>query len=170
MSRVAPHHAVPTAPRSPAAERHTGIESWEVPEVSVEDGGEALAESFLDFEHRDGRTGRFYSQYDDYFVRLTPQSIGALLDAARVCNSNGVLDVATGPGYVAGAAAARAATVAGVHRVPVLAVLAIATKPGRAFITSGWNGPAAPAAQPGVRRLKRCDAGYSGCDASHAPL
>ena len=41
------------------------------------------------------------------------EAYGALLDAARVGSSDSVLDVATGPGHVAGAAAARAARVVG---------------------------------------------------------
>jgi ubiquinone/menaquinone biosynthesis C-methylase UbiE len=52
--------------------------------------------------------------YQDAFGTLTTQAIGPLLDAARVGPGVRVLDVATGPGYVAGAAAQRGATVVGV--------------------------------------------------------
>lgn len=52
--------------------------------------------------------------YQDAFGALTTQAIEPLLDAARVGPGVRVLDVATGPGYVAAAAAARRATVVGV--------------------------------------------------------
>lgn len=54
------------------------------------------------------------ARYDDAFADLTPQAAGPLLDAARVGRGTVVLDVATGPGYVAAAAAARGASVVGV--------------------------------------------------------
>lgn len=73
-----------------------------------------MAESFRDFEHRGWDDPEVCSQYDDYFARLTTQSIAALLEAVRIGGSDSVLDVATGPGYVAGAAASRAARVVGV--------------------------------------------------------
>jgi ubiquinone/menaquinone biosynthesis C-methylase UbiE len=72
-----------------------------------------MAETFRDFEHRGWEDAAVCAQYDDYFERLTTQSIGALLDAVRVGSSDTVLDVATGPGYVAGVAASRAARVVG---------------------------------------------------------
>jgi SAM-dependent methyltransferase len=52
--------------------------------------------------------------YHDAFGGLTTQAIGPLLDAARVGPGLYVLDVATGPGYVAAAAAKRGAKVVGV--------------------------------------------------------
>jgi ubiquinone/menaquinone biosynthesis C-methylase UbiE len=51
--------------------------------------------------------------YHDAFGSLTTQTIGPLLDATRVGPGVRVLDVATGPGYVASAAAQRGATVVG---------------------------------------------------------
>ena len=72
-----------------------------------------MAESFRDFEHRGWENPEVCAQYDDYFSRLTTQSIGALLDAVRIGSSDSLLDVATGPGYAAGAAASRAARVVG---------------------------------------------------------
>jgi ubiquinone/menaquinone biosynthesis C-methylase UbiE len=71
-----------------------------------------MAESFRDFEYRGWESAA--SQYHDHFSRLTTQSIAALLDAVRLGHSDSVLDVATGAGYVAGAAASRAARVVGV--------------------------------------------------------
>src|SRR5262249_58953036 len=47
--------------------------------------------------------------YHDGFGTLTVQAIGPLLDAAGVGFGISVLDVATGPGYVAAAAARRGA-------------------------------------------------------------
>jgi ubiquinone/menaquinone biosynthesis C-methylase UbiE len=52
--------------------------------------------------------------YQDAFGTLTTQAIGPLLDAAHVRPGVRVLDVATGPGYVAAAAAQRGAAVVGV--------------------------------------------------------
>jgi SAM-dependent methyltransferase len=51
--------------------------------------------------------------YQDGFGALTTQAVGPLLDAARVGPGVRVLDVATGPGYVAAAAARRGAAVVG---------------------------------------------------------
>ena len=51
--------------------------------------------------------------YQDAFGTLTTQAIGPLLDAVRVGPGVRVLDVATGPGYVAGAAALRGARIVG---------------------------------------------------------
>jgi ubiquinone/menaquinone biosynthesis C-methylase UbiE len=52
--------------------------------------------------------------YHDAFARLTTQVIPALLDAAGVRRGTRLLDVATGPGYVADAAAQRGAEVLGI--------------------------------------------------------
>ena len=52
--------------------------------------------------------------YQDAFGSLTTQAVGPLLDAAAVGPGVRVLDVATGPGYVAAAAAGRGATVVGI--------------------------------------------------------
>ena len=52
--------------------------------------------------------------YQDAFGTLTIQAVEPLLDAARVGPGVRVLDVATGPGYAAGVAARRGASVVGV--------------------------------------------------------
>ena len=52
--------------------------------------------------------------YHDHFASLTPQAVGPLLDAAGVGRGLLVLDVATGPGYAAAAAARRGADVVGI--------------------------------------------------------
>src|SRR5262245_39510839 len=70
-------------------------------------------ESFRDFEHAGWADLNVCTSYDENFSSLTIQSIGPLLDAARVTVGNRVLDVATGPGHTAGAALARGADVTG---------------------------------------------------------
>ena len=67
------------------------------------------AEAFRRFEHEGWE--KLPDAYDRAFAALTSQSVGPLLDAARVGKGTKVLDVATGPGYVAAAAVARGAEV-----------------------------------------------------------
>ncbi|HEX5082551.1 MAG TPA: methyltransferase domain-containing protein [Blastocatellia bacterium] len=52
--------------------------------------------------------------YNDHFGSLTSQTIDPLLDAAKVEQNTSLLDLATGPGYVAAAARRRGANVIGV--------------------------------------------------------
>src|SRR3954470_1302731 len=52
--------------------------------------------------------------YDGFFGRITPRLVEPLLEAAAVRSGTRVLDVATGPGYVAARAAERGAAVVGV--------------------------------------------------------
>src|SRR5262245_61094969 len=66
---------------------------------------------FHDFEHRGWE--EVARRYDGAWAAVTVQSIDPLLDSARVERGNDVLDVACGPGYVAGAARARGANVIG---------------------------------------------------------
>src|SRR4051794_1714706 len=54
------------------------------------------------------------SGYEDFFGPITTRLVGPLLDAAEVGRGTRVLDVASGPGYVATAAAERGASVLGV--------------------------------------------------------
>jgi SAM-dependent methyltransferase len=69
-------------------------------------------EAFRAFEHAGWQ--EVAAVYDHTFESLTTQTIPALLDAANVRHGSHVLDVATGPGYVARAAFERGAHVAGV--------------------------------------------------------
>jgi SAM-dependent methyltransferase len=69
------------------------------------------AEAFRTFEH-DGWQ-RAAEHYVGAFGTVTPQTIAPLLDAAGAAPATRVLDVATGPGFVAAAAAARGARVVG---------------------------------------------------------
>jgi SAM-dependent methyltransferase len=65
--------------------------------------------SFREFEHAGWE--KLPARYHDAFGALTTQCIGALLDA--VSPGRKLLDVASGPGYVAAAAAARGCQVTG---------------------------------------------------------
>jgi SAM-dependent methyltransferase len=67
--------------------------------------------AFHDFEHAGWQ--RAAEHYPDTFGTLTAQTTEPLLKSAGLRSGMRVLDVATGPGYVAGAAAARGATVVG---------------------------------------------------------
>jgi SAM-dependent methyltransferase len=62
--------------------------------------------------------------YEDFFGPITPRLVDPLLDAAGVDRRAGVLDVASGPGYVAAAAAERGAFVIGVDIVEGMISLA----------------------------------------------
>jgi ubiquinone/menaquinone biosynthesis C-methylase UbiE len=69
-------------------------------------------DSFRQFEHSGWQN--IPEQYHQAFGELTAQSIEPLLNAAAVKKRTRVIDIATGPGYVAAAAARRGATVIGV--------------------------------------------------------
>ena len=69
-------------------------------------------DAFRDFEHA-GWTSNV-SEYEAAFARVTSQAIGPLLDAVDLRHGARMLDVATGPGYVAAAAAERGARAVGV--------------------------------------------------------
>lgn len=70
------------------------------------------ADAFRAFEQAGWESN--VAAYDAAFARLTSQAIGPLLEAARVRPGTRLLDVATGPGYVAATAAARGAAVTGI--------------------------------------------------------
>src|SRR5258706_2215875 len=69
-------------------------------------------DDFTAFEH--GGWERAVQPYRDYFERLTTQSNAPLLDTLGVGEGTRFLDVATGPGFLAAAAASRGAVVTGV--------------------------------------------------------
>ena len=71
---------------------------------------------FRDFEQVGWDTKA--DKYNDHFGHITPHFCEPLLDAPEVKESTRVLDIATGPGYVAGAAAQRGAEVIGVDFAP----------------------------------------------------
>lgn len=70
------------------------------------------AEAFRAFEHEGWQ--KVSQQYHSAFADLTSQATGPLLDAVEVKAGMRLLDVATGPGYVAGVAAQRGANVIGI--------------------------------------------------------
>lgn len=67
--------------------------------------------SFHDFEHAGWERAAAF--YGDAFGALTAQTAGPMLDSARVAAGTRLLDVASGPGFIAGAAADRGAAVVG---------------------------------------------------------
>jgi ubiquinone/menaquinone biosynthesis C-methylase UbiE len=75
------------------------------------------ADAFNAFE-RAGWADASGAAYDSLFGPITRRVASALLDAAGVKKDTRVLDVATGPGYVAGRAAARGAVTLGVDFSP----------------------------------------------------
>jgi SAM-dependent methyltransferase len=86
------------------------------------DGHTVDAEAFDRFE-ADGWAKRV-AGYDRFLVPVTSQVIAALLDAARVGPGQRALDLASGPGHVAAACAARGATVVGVDVTHEMVALA----------------------------------------------
>jgi SAM-dependent methyltransferase len=68
--------------------------------------------------------------YERGFARLTAHTVDALLDAAEVAAGTRLLDVGTGPGVVARAAAARGAQVTAVDAEPTMAEAAARNVPG----------------------------------------
>ncbi len=89
--------------------------------------------AFRAFEHAGWQGAAL--RYDDAFGSLTRQAIDPLLDAAQVRSGARVLDVASGPGYVAAAAAARGARVTGVDFSLAMVRLARAQNPAVKFRT-----------------------------------
>ena len=73
-------------------------------------------DAFVEFEANG--YSRVAGEYDRHFGSLTPKTADALLDAAGVGRGSRVLDIGTGPGYVAARAAARGASVLGVDLSP----------------------------------------------------
>jgi SAM-dependent methyltransferase len=72
----------------------------------------SAADSFGAFEHAGWQ--KVATRYDGLFGHLTTQCIEPMLDAVGARRGVALLDVATGPGYLAAAAASRGAAVTGV--------------------------------------------------------
>lgn len=72
--------------------------------------------------------------YHSFFSAITTRTIEPLLDAAAVGRGSRVLDVATGPGYVAGAAVARGAEATGVDVAAEMVELAARLHPRARFV------------------------------------
>lgn len=79
-------------------------------------------ETFRDFEHTGWQ--HVAGGYHDSFAGLTSQTIGAVLDAVGADQDVALLDIASGPGYVAAAAADRGAIVTGVDFSSVMVDMA----------------------------------------------
>ena len=89
--------------------------------------------SFRDFEHAGWGDPSLCASYDALLSTVTIQCIPALLDAAGVRAGADVLDVATGAGYVASAAAERGARAIGVDFSAAQVALARERYPGLRF-------------------------------------
>jgi SAM-dependent methyltransferase len=87
--------------------------------------------TFREFEHRAWQS--VVKLYEDYFGALTAQSIGPLLDAVNAHTGAALLDIATGPGYIAAAAAQRGAKVTGLDFSSAMIAEASALHPDISF-------------------------------------
>lgn len=87
--------------------------------------------AFHDFEHAGWE--RAAQHYADAFGGLTRQTAAPLLDAAGVRDGVRLLDVACGPGFVAGAAASRGADVVGLDFSPAMIAQAQRAHPAVTF-------------------------------------
>jgi ubiquinone/menaquinone biosynthesis C-methylase UbiE len=88
-------------------------------------------ETFGSFEHHAWQ--KVGKAYDDFFGNLTTQSIEPLLDAAGISRGTQMLDIATGPGHVAAAAARRGARVTGLDFSSEMVALASSRYPDIGF-------------------------------------
>jgi SAM-dependent methyltransferase len=88
-------------------------------------------EAFVRFEAEGW--SRIPEGYHRFFGPITGRAAEPLLDAAGVRAGMRVLDVATGPGYVAGRAAARGASVVGIDFSPQILELAAGLEPAVEF-------------------------------------
>jgi SAM-dependent methyltransferase len=90
-------------------------------------------QSFAEFELAGWEDASTAAVYDQQFSRVTTQSADALLDDAGVGSGSRVLDVATGAGYVAAAAARRGALPVGLDFSATQVGLARERNPGIRF-------------------------------------
>lgn len=88
--------------------------------------------AFRDLEHRGWNSAA--DEYDGAFARLTTQSVPSLLDAVGAGPRVRLLDVACGPGYVAGEAAKRGAKVVGLDFSTSMLKIARARQPAIEFV------------------------------------
>lgn len=84
-------------------------------------------QTFREFEHAGWQN--VAGSYHDHFADLTTQTIGAVLDAVGADEGVKLLDIATGPGYVAAAAAERGAQVSAVDFSSAMVELAASQYP-----------------------------------------
>lgn len=88
---------------------------------------------FWEFERSGWK--RAAAHYEDAWSGATRAFVEVLLDAAGIGSGTRVLDVASGPGYVAGEAAARGAMVVGLDVAEEMVEIAGAQYPGAEFLT-----------------------------------
>jgi len=88
-------------------------------------------DAFRDFERR--RHDAIARSYHPFFAPVTARAIAGLLDAGHVTANTRLLDVATGPGFVAAAAAGRGARVIGIDLAPNMVQVARSLNPGLEF-------------------------------------
>ena len=87
-----------------------------------------MTDAFHAFEHAGWQ--RAAAAYPDTFGQVTLQAVEPLLDAVNAGPGTRLLDIATGPGYVAAAAARRGANVTGVDFAPAMVEHARQLHPG----------------------------------------
>jgi ubiquinone/menaquinone biosynthesis C-methylase UbiE len=92
--------------KGPLLTRYDGSKVFVDPHVS---GNKASPELFARLEHEKWQESA--SRYEEFFGGLVAQTVEALLEAAKVEKGSVVLDVGTGTGHVAAAAARRGAKV-----------------------------------------------------------
>lgn len=85
------------------------------------------ADPFTEFEARGWEAKA--SAYDSFFAPITGRAVEPLLDAAKVGTGTRILDLATGPGYVAARSAERGATPVGIDIAESMVALARARHP-----------------------------------------
>jgi SAM-dependent methyltransferase len=102
-----------------AARNRDPLSPWS---AAMTDGNPNLPSAFWTFERR-GWSGAAIA-YRDYFGQLTTQTDQPLLDAVDARAGSRLLDVATGPGFVAAAALERGAMVVGVDFSATVVALA----------------------------------------------
>ena len=88
-------------------------------------------DAFRDFER--AAHSRKAESYHGQFSAVTDHAIRPLLDAAKVGGGTRLLDVAAGPGHLAGTAAQRGARVTGVDLAPAMVALASKLHPDVTF-------------------------------------
>ena len=93
-------------------------------------------DAFVRFEAAGWRRAGLGDAYHRFFGPITAWAVEPLLDAAAVGPGTRTLDVATGPGYVAGRAAARSADTIGVDIAPEMVAIAQRLWPDVAFRTA----------------------------------
>ncbi|MDR3472404.1 MAG: class I SAM-dependent methyltransferase [Devosia sp.] len=97
--------------------------------MSHTEEGVALGFKQLEQEGWDAKA----QSYDDLLGQVTRSAASPLLDAVKLVPGMRILDVATGPGYVAVDAAARGAEAVGIDFAPEMAALAGRLNPGLDF-------------------------------------